>query len=78
MTLSGASTVWDFLPAALRWLDVGGVGGRLWRLRERRAWTSSSAPCVCQLLFDNIRIGKQATMHPPNALQLSEPAQYAS
>lgn len=46
MTLSGASTVWDFLPAALRWLDVGGVGRRLWRLRERRAWTSSSAPCV--------------------------------
>ncbi|XP_052143017.1 cytochrome P450 81Q32-like [Oryza glaberrima] len=36
MALSGASTVWDFLPAALRWVDVGGVGRRLWRLRESR------------------------------------------
>uniref|UniRef100_A0A0D9VG76 Cytochrome P450 n=1 Tax=Leersia perrieri TaxID=77586 RepID=A0A0D9VG76_9ORYZ len=36
MALSGASTVWDFLPAPLRWLDVGGVGRRLWRLRESR------------------------------------------
>ncbi|EAY85961.1 hypothetical protein OsI_07327 [Oryza sativa Indica Group] len=36
MALSGASTVWDFLPAVLRWVDVGGVGRRLWRLRESR------------------------------------------
>jgi hypothetical protein len=26
----------DFLPAPLRWIDVGGMGRRLWRLRESR------------------------------------------
>ncbi|KAK3133194.1 hypothetical protein QOZ80_6AG0533590 [Eleusine coracana subsp. coracana] len=36
MALIGASTVWDFLPAPLRWLDVSGMGRRMWRLRESR------------------------------------------
>ncbi|CAN6278613.1 unnamed protein product [Urochloa humidicola] len=35
--VSLSSRSWDFLPAPARWLDVGGVGRRLWRLRESRA-----------------------------------------
>ncbi|XP_020173972.1 isoflavone 3'-hydroxylase [Aegilops tauschii subsp. strangulata] len=36
MTLIGASTVWDYIPTLVRWLDIGGFGRRLWRLRESR------------------------------------------
>ncbi|CAN6165832.1 unnamed protein product [Urochloa humidicola] len=35
-TIELSSTVWDFLPAPARWLDIGGVGRRLQRLQESR------------------------------------------
>ncbi|CAL5066033.1 unnamed protein product [Urochloa decumbens] len=35
-TIELSSTVWDFLPAPARWLDVGGVGRRLQRLQASR------------------------------------------
>ncbi|KAL6846639.1 hypothetical protein ACP4OV_024087 [Aristida adscensionis] len=36
MTLIGASTLWNYLPPLVRWLDVGRMGQRLRRLRESR------------------------------------------
>ncbi|CAL5079691.1 unnamed protein product [Urochloa decumbens] len=35
-TIELSSTVWDFLSAPARWLDVGGVGRRLQRLQANR------------------------------------------
>jgi hypothetical protein len=35
-TIELSSTVWDFLPAPARWLDVAGVGRRLQRLQANR------------------------------------------
>ncbi|VAH69875.1 unnamed protein product [Triticum turgidum subsp. durum] len=34
MTLIGASTVWDYIPTLVRWLDIGGFGRGHRRVRE--------------------------------------------
>lgn len=36
MTLIGPSSVWDYMPSLVRWLDIGGYGRRLLQLRESR------------------------------------------
>ncbi|GJN21120.1 hypothetical protein PR202_gb08570 [Eleusine coracana subsp. coracana] len=56
-----ASTAWDFLPAPLRWLDVGGLRRRLWQLRESRT-------SFMQVIIDGERkrmMDKQTASAPP-------------
>jgi hypothetical protein len=57
MVLSGLSNAWDFMPALLRWLDVGGLERRLRRL-------CASRTAFLQRLIDEQRAAMNEAQKP--------------
>ncbi|GJN25138.1 hypothetical protein PR202_gb12929 [Eleusine coracana subsp. coracana] len=77
MALSGISNMWDFMPAPLRWVDVGGLGQRLRTL-------CASRTIFLQKLIDEQRATMNSEVQAPStmistmlSMQQGDPERYS-
>ncbi|TVU30227.1 hypothetical protein EJB05_21837 [Eragrostis curvula] len=61
MALSGLSNTWDFMPAPLRWMDIGGLGRRLQKL-------CASRTAFLQRLIDEQRASMDSDTQSPSTM----------